>query len=147
MLGTTAALDNKAKDAAINDFTVRLIKAENWVKTHESTYVNDYYVNLLHLSTTDAKLILAAGGTYKYVALNGSETNALQNVVDLLANAGAIPKSFKVSRALLARRVEELQRDRQGQCPSQQASDACSPVSHDARRSLRSTNPLTQSER
>jgi len=97
LLGTTAALDNKAKDAAINDFTVRLIKAENWVKTHESTYVNDYYVNLLHLSTTDAKLILAAGGTYKYVALNGSETNALQNVVDLLANADAIPKSFKVA--------------------------------------------------
>jgi sulfonate transport system substrate-binding protein len=97
LLGTTAALDNKAKDAAINDLTVRLIKAENWVKTHESTYVNDYYVNLLHLSTTDAKLILAAGGTYKYVALNGSETNALQNVVDLLANADAIPKSFKVA--------------------------------------------------
>jgi hypothetical protein len=40
---------------------------------------------------------LAAGGTYKYVALNGSETNALQNVVDLLANADAIPKSFKVA--------------------------------------------------
>ncbi|HEY1761823.1 MAG TPA: ABC transporter substrate-binding protein [Acidimicrobiales bacterium] len=96
LLGTTAALDNKAKDAAINDLTVRLIKAENWVKTHESTYVNDYYVNLLHLSTTDAKLILAAGGTFKYVPLNGSETNALQNVVDLLANADAIPKSFKV---------------------------------------------------
>jgi sulfonate transport system substrate-binding protein len=98
LLGTTAALDNKAKDAAINDLTVRLIKAENWVKTHESTYVTDYYVNLLHLSTTDAKLILAAGGTYKWVALNGSETNALQNVVDLLANAGAIPKSFKVGQ-------------------------------------------------
>jgi sulfonate transport system substrate-binding protein len=97
MLATTAALDNKAKLAAINDFTVRLIKAENWVKTHQSTYVNDYYVNLLHLTTTDAKLILAAGGTDEYVALNGSEVNALQNVVDLLANAGAIPKSFNVS--------------------------------------------------
>jgi sulfonate transport system substrate-binding protein len=96
ILATTTALANKAKLAALSDFTVRLIKAENWVKTHESTYVNDYYVNLLHLSTTDARLILAAGGTDKYVALNGSETNALQNVVDLLANAGAIPKSFKV---------------------------------------------------
>jgi sulfonate transport system substrate-binding protein len=106
LLGTTTALDNKAKDAAINDLTVRLIKAENWVKTHESTYVTDYYVNLLHLSTTDAKLILAAGGTYKWVALNGSETNALQNVVDLLANADAIPKSFKVS-ALFSPAVEK----------------------------------------
>jgi len=41
MLATTAALGNKAKAAAIDDFTARLIKAENWVKTHESTYVND----------------------------------------------------------------------------------------------------------
>jgi hypothetical protein len=40
---------------------------------------------------------LSAGGTYKYVAINGSETNALQNVVNLLAGAGAIPKSFSVN--------------------------------------------------
>jgi sulfonate transport system substrate-binding protein len=106
MLATTAALNNKGKLAAINDFTVRLIKAENWVKTHQSTYVSDYYVNLLHLSTADAKLILAAGGTDKYVALNGSEINALQNVVDLLANAGAIPKSFNVG-ALFSSAVSE----------------------------------------
>jgi len=96
MLATNAALKNKAKAAAIDDFTARLIKAENWVKTHQSTYVTDYYVNLFHLTTAEAQLILAAGGTYKYVNLNGSEENALQNVVDLLANAGAIPNSFKV---------------------------------------------------
>jgi sulfonate transport system substrate-binding protein len=97
MLATTAALANKAKSAAISDFTVRLIKAENWVKKHQSTYVNDYYVNLFHLTTAEAQLILKAGGTYKYVALNGSEINALQNVVDLLGNAGAIPNSFNVA--------------------------------------------------
>jgi sulfonate transport system substrate-binding protein len=97
MLATTAALGNKAKAAAIDDFTARLIKAENWVKTHESTYVNDYYVNLFHLTTTEAQLILSAGGTYKYVDINGSEENALQNVVDLLTNAGAIPSSFNVA--------------------------------------------------
>ena len=72
MLATNAALQNKAKAAAIADFTVRLIKAENWVKTHQSTYVTDYYVNLFHLTTAEAQLILKAGGTYKYVALNGS---------------------------------------------------------------------------
>jgi sulfonate transport system substrate-binding protein len=97
MLATTAALKNKAKSAAISDFTARLIKAENWIKTHQSTYVNDYYVNLFHLTTAEAQLILKAGGTYKYVALNGSEINALQNVVDLLGNAGAIPNSFNVA--------------------------------------------------
>src|SRR6204780_4385425 len=97
MLATQGALNNKAKLAAINDFTVRLIKAENWVKTHEAQYNTDYSVNLFHLTTAEAQLILKAGGTYKYVPLNGSEINALQNVVDLLSNAGAIPKSFNAS--------------------------------------------------
>src|ERR1700689_2061370 len=97
MLATTSALNNKAKAAAISDFTARLINAENWVKTHESTYVTDYYVNLFHLTTTEAQLILSAGGTYKYVIINGTEENALQNVVNLLASAGAIPKSFSVA--------------------------------------------------
>jgi sulfonate transport system substrate-binding protein len=96
MLATSAALHNKAKLAAIDDFTARLIKAENWVKTHQSEYVTDYYVNLFHLTTAEAQQILAAGGTYQYVVLNGSETNALQNVVNLLAGAGAIPKTFSV---------------------------------------------------
>jgi sulfonate transport system substrate-binding protein len=97
MLATTAALNNKAKSAAIDDFTVRMIKAENWVKTHAAQYNTDYYVNLFHLTSTEAEQILKAGGTYKYVPLNGSEINALQNVVDLLANAGGIPKSFNAS--------------------------------------------------
>jgi sulfonate transport system substrate-binding protein len=97
MLATETALHNKAKSAAISDFEVRLIKAENWVKTHEAQYNTEYYVNLFHLTTAEAQLILKAGGTYKYVPLNGSEVNALQNVVDLLSNAGAIPKSFNVA--------------------------------------------------
>jgi sulfonate transport system substrate-binding protein len=97
MLATETALNNKAKLAAINDFTVRLIKAENWVKTHEAQYNTDYYVNLFHLTPAQAQLILQAGGTYKYVPLNGSEINALQNVVDLLSNADAIPESFNVA--------------------------------------------------
>lgn len=97
MLATTAALKNKAKSAAIDDFIVRLIKAENWVKSHESTYVTDYYVNLDHLTPVVAQLILKAGGTDEYVPLNGNEENALQNVVDLLANAGAISKGYSVA--------------------------------------------------
>jgi len=97
LLATTAALKSKAKSAAIDDFIARLIAAENWVKTHESTYVTDYYVNLDHLTPAVAQLILQAGGTDTYVPLNGLEENALQNVVDLLANAGAIPTGYSVA--------------------------------------------------
>ena len=97
MLATTAALDNSAKSAAINDFVARLVRAENWVRTHQSTYVTDYYVNLLHLQPSVAKLILKAGGTYKFVAINSAESSALQNVVNLLSSAGAVPKRYSAA--------------------------------------------------
>jgi sulfonate transport system substrate-binding protein len=97
MLATSAALKSKVMSAVIANFTVRLIKAENWIKTHESTYVTDYYVNLLQVTPTVAQLILKAGGTYQFVPINGSEVNALQNVVDLLANNGALTSSYSVA--------------------------------------------------
>ncbi len=45
VLGTTAALANPAKLAAISDLTKRLIQAANWEKSHQSQWVTDYYVN------------------------------------------------------------------------------------------------------
>ena len=97
LLATNTALNNPAKSAAINDFVARLVKAENWVRAHQSTYVTDYYVNLLHLQPSVARLILQAGGTFKYVAINGAESSALQNVVNLLSAAGAIPNRYSVA--------------------------------------------------
>jgi sulfonate transport system substrate-binding protein len=97
LLGTTAALASRAKLAAISDLTRRLIKAENWVKSHLSQWVTDYYVNVEHQTPAVAKLILAAGGTANYVPINASVQAALQNVVTLLAGAKAIPAAFTVA--------------------------------------------------
>ena len=69
VLGTTSALANPAKLAAISDLTKRLIRAENWEKTHQSQWVTDYYVNVEHQTPAAAKLILAAGGTETYVPI------------------------------------------------------------------------------
>jgi sulfonate transport system substrate-binding protein len=97
LLGTTAALHSPAKLAIIKDFTERLIRAWNWERTHQSQWVTDYYVNVEHQTPAAAKLILAAGGTEKYVPINGTVEAALQNVVDLMAGAGAYPKAFSVA--------------------------------------------------
>jgi sulfonate transport system substrate-binding protein len=97
VLATTAALDNPGKLAAIDDFTKRLIKAGNWVRTHESQYITDYYVDVEHQTPAVAKQILAAGGTNRYVPLNATVQAALQNVVKLLAGADALPKSYSVA--------------------------------------------------
>lgn len=97
LLGTDAALASPAKLKAIDDFTARLIKAWAWEKTHQSKWVSDYYVNVEHQTPATAKLILAAGGTQQYVPITATVQAALQNVVDLMAGAGAYPKAFSVA--------------------------------------------------
>ncbi len=97
LLGTKAALGDPAKAAAISDFTRRLIKAANWQKTHRSQWVTDYYVNVQHQAPAAAQQILAAGGTVNFVPLNASVQSALQDVVKLMAGAGAVPASYSVA--------------------------------------------------
>jgi sulfonate transport system substrate-binding protein len=97
VLATNAALANPGKLAAISDLTKRLIKAENWEKSHQSQWVTDYYVNVQHQTPAVAKLILAAGGTTNFVPNTSAVQSALQNVVTLMAGAGAIPSSYSVA--------------------------------------------------
>ena len=88
---------NPAKLAAITDLSKRIVKAENWEKTHQSQWVTDYYVDVEHQTPAVAKLILAAGGTTNYVPINATVQAALQNVVTLMAGAGAWPAQFSVA--------------------------------------------------
>ncbi|HEX4064050.1 MAG TPA: ABC transporter substrate-binding protein [Streptosporangiaceae bacterium] len=97
LLATKTALASKTKLADIDNLTERLIKAENWEKTHQSQWVTDYYVNVEHQTPALAKLILAAGGTANFVPITASVQAALQNVVTLLAGAKAIPASYSVA--------------------------------------------------
>jgi sulfonate transport system substrate-binding protein len=97
ILGTTAALGNPAKLKTIDDFTQRLIKAENWKKSHLSQWITDYYVDVEHQTPAAAKRILAAGGTVNYEPLNAGVQTALQGVVSLMAGAGAWPSGFSVA--------------------------------------------------
>jgi sulfonate transport system substrate-binding protein len=96
VLGTMAALNEPGKKAAIDDFTRRLIAATTWEKTHQADWVNAYFVNVEHQTPAAAKLILAAGGTYNFVPITATVQSALQNVVNLLAGAGAIPASYSI---------------------------------------------------
>jgi sulfonate transport system substrate-binding protein len=97
VLGADAALASPARRAAIDDLTKRLIRAANWEKTHQSQWVTDYYVNVEHQTPAAARLILKAGGTSTYVPINATVQAALQNVVNLMAGAGAIPAAYSVA--------------------------------------------------
>jgi sulfonate transport system substrate-binding protein len=97
LLGAKAALANPAKKAAIADFVSRLIAASTWEKTHQSAWVQAYYVNVQHQTSAEAKVILAAGGTSDYVPVTATVQTALQTVVKLMSSAGAIPATFSVA--------------------------------------------------
>jgi sulfonate transport system substrate-binding protein len=97
VLATTAALNNPAKLAAIDDFTKRLVRASNWQQGHLGEWVSDYYVDVQHQTTAAAKQIEANGGTWKYVPITANVQSALQNVVNLLAQAGAAPSAYSVA--------------------------------------------------
>jgi sulfonate transport system substrate-binding protein len=89
LLGDNSALANPAELAAIDDLLKRVVVAENWEKSHESQWVTDYYVNVEHQTPAVAKIILAAGGTTNYVPISSAVQGALQQVVALMASAGA----------------------------------------------------------
>jgi sulfonate transport system substrate-binding protein len=97
VLATASALASKTKQAAIEDFIKRLIKAQNWAKTHNSQWVTQYYVNVEHQTPQVARLILAAGGTITYVPINTAVQSALQQMVNLMASSGAFPSPYSVS--------------------------------------------------
>jgi sulfonate transport system substrate-binding protein len=97
VLGTTKALDDPAKLAAIKDFARRYIQANAWKTAHKSQFIKDYYVDVEHQTTTQAKTILAAGGLSNFVPISSSVQGALQKVVQLLASSKAIPSSFSVA--------------------------------------------------
>jgi sulfonate transport system substrate-binding protein len=97
ILATKAALASPAKLAAIKDFSKRLIEASNWQRSHQSQWVNGYYVNVEHQTPAAAKLILAAGGTQVYVPLDAAVQGALQGMVNLMAGAGAFPQTYSVA--------------------------------------------------
>jgi sulfonate transport system substrate-binding protein len=96
LLATKAALADKAKQAAIEDFIKRLITAQNWEKAHQAQWVTDYYVNVENQTPQVAKLILAAGGTETYVPINPAVQSALQTMVNLMVSSGAFPAPYSV---------------------------------------------------
>jgi sulfonate transport system substrate-binding protein len=96
ILATPSALSSPGVSAAVFDFVGRLNKAAIWVKTHQSDWIDAYYVKVQHQDPTLAKKLIGFGGTTDYVPQSPAVQQAEQKMVDLLAQAGAIKASFDV---------------------------------------------------
>ena len=62
VLASTQALASSTTSAATFDFVHRLILAKNWVKSHPSQWVQEYYVDVEHETPTVAKELLHSSG-------------------------------------------------------------------------------------
>jgi sulfonate transport system substrate-binding protein len=97
VLASSQALSSPGTSAAAFDFVHRLIEAQNWVKAHPNQWVQDYYVNVNHETPAVAKELLDSSGEVTYVPISGAVTSALQQMVTLMAQAGAIDASYNTS--------------------------------------------------
>lgn len=96
-LATSAALGDPGSAAAVFDLVGRIARAESWISTHQSDWVNAYYVGVNHQDPALAQQLVSYGGFVRFVPLTSDVQQAEQQLVDLLAKAGAIRASFDVS--------------------------------------------------
>jgi sulfonate transport system substrate-binding protein len=95
---TKSALDSAAKRAAISDYLRSLVRAENWVNNHESSYVSAYYNGALKLPTSLDKSILADTAPTHFVPIGPAVINTQQGTTNLFTSSGAIPGHLNVSK-------------------------------------------------
>jgi ABC-type nitrate/sulfonate/bicarbonate transport system substrate-binding protein len=96
VLAATAALGTPAKQAAIQDFLKRLIESTAWAATHQSQYATAYLVDVQHETPAEARVGVSTL-IDNWVPITPDVQSALQNVIDLEADAGAIKQSFSVA--------------------------------------------------
>ena len=95
-LATQGALGDRATSAAVFDLVARVARAERWIGTHQSAWVDAYYVGVNHQDPALAKQLVAYGGLFTFVPLTPEVQRAEQELVALLAKAGAIKAPFDV---------------------------------------------------
>jgi sulfonate transport system substrate-binding protein len=95
-LATQSALADAGQSAAVFDLVGRAVRSENWIRTHQSDWVDAYYVGVNHQDPAVARQLITFGGTATFVELTPDVQRAEQQVVELLVQAGAVKTSFDV---------------------------------------------------
>jgi sulfonate transport system substrate-binding protein len=96
-LATQGALADAGRAAAVRDLIGRVVRSEAWISTHTSEWVDAYYVGVNHQDADLARQLVDYGGLVRFVELTPAVQQSEQQLVDLLAKAGAIKASFDVS--------------------------------------------------
>jgi len=95
---TKSVLQDSAKRAAITAYLQHLVRADDWVNTHESAYVTAYYQGVLKLSPTLDKSILATTAPTHFLPIGPAVIAEQQATTNLFSQAGAIPGHLDVAK-------------------------------------------------
>lgn len=98
VLGSNNSLRDASKEAALEDFVSRLAKAELWVQGHATQFIDDYYVNTLHVPASIAQSLYGLNGKLQIVPVAHS---GLQHALDVqhgeFVSLGSLPSDPPVS--------------------------------------------------
>jgi sulfonate transport system substrate-binding protein len=98
LIASKATLDDKAKTAALADYTGRLVKAFAYLNDHKEELAEAVFVEKYGLPKARAQEIVDAGnGTTEFFPLPGDILEPQQNLADLFTEAGQIPSKIDVS--------------------------------------------------
>jgi sulfonate transport system substrate-binding protein len=98
LIASTAAIEDPAKAAALNDYIARFGKALAKIKADPDQFVKNFYVAKYGLTLEAGKALLAKQGASTFISLSGDLIPAQQELADLYTAAGEIPDKLDVAQ-------------------------------------------------
>jgi sulfonate transport system substrate-binding protein len=93
------ALTDPGKRAAIFDYVERRVRSQQWINTHGDVWAEEYYVKERKQTPENAAVVIEGTGTTTFRPIDDELQSALQNLADLLYEAGGL--QAKVDTAVL----------------------------------------------
>lgn len=92
VLGNTRSLDDGPKEAALEDFVARLVKAETWIASHRSRFVQSYYVDTLKVPPSIGQQLYGITSVLSVAPIRGSGLRPnLEAQYKAFVSLGALP--------------------------------------------------------
>jgi sulfonate transport system substrate-binding protein len=94
------ALEDPAKAAGIAEYVHHWVRAQSWSNANSEAWINAYFVKNQKLTVADGLTITRSQGTFAFPKLDKTLINRQQQTMDLLFEAGDLPKRLKAEEAI-----------------------------------------------
>ncbi|RRQ29402.1 ABC transporter substrate-binding protein [Rhodococcus sp. Eu-32] len=91
------AIQDPAKAAALQAYTASFIRAVQWANDNPEQWLQSYYVENQGLTPEDGRRIVESLGPYVFPKLDDALVQRQQDTIDVIDDAGELPKSVEAS--------------------------------------------------